>query len=287
MYVDKEKIVCDLLLTKERKFSMSTQPTIIAGVFAQESQATQALAALKQAGFTYDQIGVARPGTSAVDLRNELLDLGVPRKQASYYDQEFKAGNTIVSVSTDDGQEQQAHDLLHRYGGYDYEHQTTEMKTAAGFRSDTSQATLTSQPTTNDAQDAFYQPRSLKLRAEQLNVTKERVQSGEVALHKNVITEQQTIDVPITHEEVIIERRAITDGRVDTTPFGNDETIRVPVSAEQVNVTKNTVETGEVSIGKQAVQETQTVSDTVRHEEARIERDGDVTIQGENDRQKI
>ena len=42
------------------------------------------------------------------------------------------------------------------------------------------------------------------------------------------------------------------------------------------------METGEVSIGKRAEQETRRVTDTVRHEEARIDSTGDTTIE-END----
>ncbi len=54
------------------------------------------------------------------------------------------------------------------------------------------------------------------------------------------------------------------------------------MSAEQVNVSKQTVETREVSAGKRAVQETRRVTDTVRHEEARIERQGDATVEGDD-----
>ncbi len=49
---------------------------------------------------------------------------------------------------------------------------------------------------------------------------------------------------------------------------------------EQVNVTKQTVETGEVALGKRQVQETQQVMDTVRREEARLEHEGQISIQG-------
>ncbi len=260
---------------------MATQASIVAGVFGQESQARQALTALKQAGFGYDQVGVATQGQQGIDLKNDLLGLDVPREQANYYAQEFKAGHTVVSVRPD-GQEQKAHDILHQYGGYDYEHQTASSQTSAGYTQNTSstQARTTAQTTTNDVQDEFHQPRSLRLREERLNVTKERVQSGEVGLHKEVVSEQKTINVPVMHEEVVIEQHAVTDGRADTSPIGEGETIRVPVSEEQVNVTKNTVVTGEVGIGKRTVQETQQVTDTVRREEARIEQQGDAPIHG-------
>lgn len=261
---------------------MATQTYIIAGVFEQESQAREALDALKQAGFGYDQIGVATQGQQGVDLKNDLLSLDVPREQADYYAQEFESGRTVISVRPD-GQEQKAHDLLHQYGGYDYEHQATERQTVTDDTHNraTAQTYSSTQTATGDVQDEFHQPRSLRLREERLNVSKERVQSGEVELHKEVVTEQKTINVPVMHEEVVIERHAVTDGRVDTSPIGEGETIRIPVSEEQVNVTKNTVVTGEVAIGKRTVEETQQVTDTVRHEEARIDQEGNVNIQGD------
>lgn len=119
----------------------------------------------------------------------------------------------------------------------------------------------------------------MQLKEERLQATKEQVQIGEVGLRKEVVTEQKTMDVPVTHEEVSIERRA-GSGQPSDTPIGEGEAIRVPVSAEQVNVTKQTVATGEVTVGKRQVQETKQVSDTVRREEARIEREGKANVQG-------
>ncbi len=263
---------------------MATQATIIAGVFNQESQARQALDALKQAGFGYDQVGVAVQGQKGVDLKNDLLGLDVPSEQANYYAQEFKSGRTVVSVRAD-GQEQKAHEILHQYGGYDYEHQTAQTQTAAGYKPGTASAQTQSsvqstQSTAGNVQDEFHQPRSLKLREERLNVTKERAQTGEVNLRKEVVTEQKTVNVPVTHEEVVIEQHAVTGGQVDNTPIGEGESIRVPVSEEQVNVSKNTVVTGEVAINKRNVQGTQQVSDTVKREEARVEQQGDAPIHG-------
>ncbi len=254
---------------------MATQASIIAGVFEKESDARRALDALKQAGFGYDQIGVATQGQGNVNLLHDLSDLGVAHDDAAYYDQEYKSGRTVVSVRPD-GREQEAHDILHHYSGYDFEHKTgyTQTNVAAAH------ASVTDRAATDYAADEFHQSRSLRLREERLNVSKEKVQAGEVELHKEVVSEQKTVNVPVTHEEVVIERTAITDGRVDNTPIGEGEVIRVPVSEEQVNVTKNTVVTGEVAIGKRAVEETQQVTDTVRREEARIDQSGNPIIHG-------
>nr|WP_223879844.1 MULTISPECIES: YsnF/AvaK domain-containing protein [Paenibacillus] len=119
--------------------------------------------------------------------------------------------------------------------------------------------------------------RKLRLREEQLDVSKNKVQTGEVSIHKEVIEEQKTIHVPVTHEEVVIERRAVTD-ETGAGPIGQDETIRIPVSEERVEVNKNTVVTGEVDVHKREVQETEQVQDTVRREEARIDRTGDARL---------
>ena len=55
------------------------------------------------------------------------------------------------------------------------------------------------------------------------------------------------------------------------------QTIDVPVREERVDLEKQPVVYEEVEVGKTQVQETRKVSDTVRREEARIEREGDVT----------
>ncbi len=117
----------------------------------------------------------------------------------------------------------------------------------------------------------------LQLRQEELDVNKNRVQAGEVILSKEVVEEQKTVDVPITHEEVIIERRTINNEHSDT-PITSGETIRIPVSKEQVDVGKHTVVTGEVLARKHEVEETRHIEETLKKEEARINTEGDTNV---------
>lgn len=128
--------------------------------------------------------------------------------------------------------------------------------------------------------DALYdedEARKLRLREEQLDVSKNKVQAGEVQVRKEIIEEQKTVNVPVSHEEIVIERRAVNNDSTST-PVGADETIRIPVSEEQVEVHKNTVVTGEVDIHKREVQDTEQVKDTVKREEARVDKTGDVKV---------
>lgn len=123
--------------------------------------------------------------------------------------------------------------------------------------------------------------RTMQLREEELQARKQQVEAGQVEIRKDVVTEQRTLNVPVRREEVVIERRP-TERRPADRPIGETgETIRVPVREEQVSVEKRPVVTEEVEIGKRQVQETETVSDTVRREEARIQGEGDVTTERE------
>jgi len=260
------------------------------------------LAGLKRL-FTGSDVG-------AGDVTNDLTDMGLTQDEARYYSDEYGQGHAIVAVMPDSReQEQDAMEILRSNGGHSYTtgSSATQMGTTTqstdytqtntyGQSTDYGQAGTYAQPTdygqrdmgtqrTDYSQTGDYadtdEQRSLKLREEQLSADKERVQTGEVQLHKDVVTEQKTINVPVTHEEVVIERHAVTGDQVDdATPIGEGETLRVPVSEEQVNVTKTPVVTGEVRVGKRAVQENQQVSDTVQREEVRLDRSGDVPVEG-------
>lgn len=114
----------------------------------------------------------------------------------------------------------------------------------------------------------------LKLHEEKLKVDKEQVERGEVRVRKNVVEEEQSIDIPVSREEVYIERRPIDETKaVDeaSAAFEEDgESIRIPLREEQVEVTKKPVVNEELIVGKKKVEDTETITETVRREEADI-----------------
>ena len=95
-------------------------------------------------------------------------------------------------------------------------------------------------------------------------------QIGEVQIEKDVVSEQRSINVPVTEERVHVERRAV-DRPVNAGDAAFQEgTIQVPVRGEEVELQKRTKVAEEVEIGKEAVQRTEQVSGTVRREEVRV-----------------
>jgi uncharacterized protein (TIGR02271 family) len=119
----------------------------------------------------------------------------------------------------------------------------------------------------------------LQLREEELQTRKQRVQTGEVRLGTEVVEEHKTLQVPTTREEVVVERRPVEHRPSDRPIDDRFATIEVPVREERVEIDKQPVVYEEVNVGKQQVVQSQHVSETVRREEARVTRDGEVDVQ--------
>lgn len=111
---------------------------------------------------------------------------------------------------------------------------------------------------------------------EQLNVGKQQEATGKARLRKYVVTENQQVDVPVTREEVVVEREPISadEARNIKGDAGIGEEARdVTLHEERVTVNKEQVPVEKVRLGKEQVTENQTVADDVRKE--RIETDVD------------
>ena len=109
---------------------------------------------------------------------------------------------------------------------------------------------------------------------EQLRVGTEQVESGRVRLVKHVVTEQQQVQVPVSHEEVRIEREPLTGKDRAAAERGagiGEEVQEVTLHAEKPVVQKETVAKERVRLAKETVTGTETVSGTVRKEEVDIE----------------
>ena len=118
---------------------------------------------------------------------------------------------------------------------------------------------------------------TLSLRKEELDIAKSRVQKGDVEIGKEIIEEQKRVDVPVEREEVVIERRTLNNEASDS-PITSEETIKIPVSEEKVNVDKHTVVTGEISAHKRVVENTEHIDETLKREEALINKIGNPDV---------
>lgn len=211
-------------------------------------------------------------GAAAGGLLGALVGMGIPEEDARHFDQGFRAGGTLVTVNAGTRADE-ARECLYESGA----DLGSVGRGIAGSKMSTSAAAAERMP--GPAEGA----QRVELREEELRAEKKRVQAGEVKLRKEVVTEEHSIEVPVTREEVVIERRPAAGGRGADGTITEGEEIRIPVMEEQVRVEKTPVVREEVTLKKREVQGMEEVSGTVRREEARIERTGDARVQGETE----
>ncbi len=266
---------------------LRTSEARVIAFFRNKNDAYSAINQLRDAGFTSSEIGLMAgtdyesTGTTGTttrgkdhdsfwqkvkdfftgdhdedyDYRETSSDMNWTDDRADYYYQGINAGGALVSVTGT--RREEARRILQNAGGDLRE---------SGFE------TATSRASTDVEGD-----RRIQLRGEILRTYKDRVQRGEVRLRKDVITEKKNVEVPVSREELVIER-VPASGQSATGEIGKDQEIRVPLSEERVRTEKQPVVTDEVRVGKRAVQRTENVSDDVRHEELRVDKEGDVDV---------
>jgi uncharacterized protein (TIGR02271 family) len=107
---------------------------------------------------------------------------------------------------------------------------------------------------------------------ERLNVSK-RTSTSEATITKEPVTETKTVEVPVTHEELTIERRSPSESSSTTTterPVQSKTDTKVQLTKEDVQVTKEPYVKEEVVVKKKPVTETKTISDTVTSEKVDV-----------------
>jgi len=109
---------------------------------------------------------------------------------------------------------------------------------------------------------------------ERLNASK-RESTREATITKEPVTETKTVEVPVTHEEISVEKRPAGGSTTAERPVQSKTETKVPLKREEVQVTKQHYVKDEVSVKKKPVTETRTVTDKVTSEKVKV-KDNDV-----------
>jgi uncharacterized protein (TIGR02271 family) len=221
------------------------------------------------AGWLGSTLAGAGIGAAAGGIIGGLVGLGVPENEARHFEQGLKEGRVLVTVKAE-GRAAEAAEILRRHDG--------DLGPAVGAEARTAGAGTGAR--TAGVGDAGQE--RLELREEELDVDKQRVKAGEVRLRKEVRTEQRQVDVPVTREEVVVERRPVTGDAARAAtggPIADGEEIRVPIMEEEVRVEKRPVVKEEVTLRKRQVTGTERVNETLRREEARVDTEGEANVQ--------
>jgi uncharacterized protein (TIGR02271 family) len=169
---------------------------------------------------------------------------------------------------------------LYRHYGLDYSQHRSDSGLPAGERDrdrdgiddhvqDTAVGRDTSGPTTDDA---------MTRSEEELRVGTQTRERGRARLRKYVTTEQQTVTVPVSREEVRVEREPITDANIDDATSGpaiSEEEHEVTLREETPVVEKRAVPRERVRLDTETVTDERQVSEEVRKEQIQVDGDQD------------
>lgn len=141
--------------------------------------------------------------------------------------------------------------------------------TAGGYDTPGAQGYDTSGPTTDNA---------MTRSEERMHVGTATEETGRVRLRKYVVTETVQQSVPVSHEEVRLEREPITEANIGQAMDGpeiSEEEHEVVLYAERPVVEKEAVPVERVRLAKDRVTGEETVSGEVRKEQVETDADGD------------
>lgn len=132
---------------------------------------------------------------------------------------------------------------------------------------------------TNSKKIPYNSDRDMKmqLREEQMKISKNKIQTGEVSIHKEVLTEEKNITVPVKREELVIEK-TVCDPQFHDKSEGHTETIRIPIKEERIDIHKQPVDLEDVSVSKDQYEEVKHITETLKKEVPHISINGDAKI---------
>lgn len=208
--------------------------------------------------------------TEMTNIHDRLTALGLDADDAREFQGRIDEGGTLVMLHAGK-RGVDAIEILKRNGATPAQ---IEAQSAPSVKAPNAPATTMPIPDSTPKPVNEQGTQRLQLLKEVLRVNKERVQYSEVQLHKEVVSEQQTLEVPVTREEIVIERHPIAEDKTASGTIGEGETIRIPLNEERVSVEKRNVVSEEVTIGTREVQENRKIDETVRREELRTDKQG-------------
>ncbi len=208
----------------------------------------------KQGSGFLDKVTSAFKGEHETPVEDTLKEMGVPEDEAHQYAPELEQGKMLV---------------------------VGDPELAANGNTDVNAGT----PPTTGADTEWNrngeEERDIQLREEQLDLDKKEVEAGDVEIEKDVVEDTETVNVPVSREEVYVKKRPVHDeesAEVNANSLKEDEEYHIPVMKEEVEVRKKPVVSDEVVVGKREVEDEEQVRENVKHEELHVQGEGNLEV---------
>jgi len=281
-------------------------PAVLGGLGLLAIPGVGPIAALGWLGALLSGAGI---GAVAGGLIGALTHLGVPEEEAALYQEGIKRGGTLVAVKTSDEMADRLADILSSHGAIDIDeraeaYRQTMTAPAVGTAAPATATTMQQNFTPTSATAPAPRPASnmpparpnvqtpplpsnanrtmdanreavLPVIEEELQVGKRQIQRGGVRVYSHMTEQPVEENVQLHEEHVNVERRPVNRpaNEADMNAF-KEETIEMRETTEEPVVSKQARVVEEVIVGKQATDRTETVRDTVRRTDVKVEQLG-------------
>jgi len=208
-------------------------------------------------------------------------------EDAELYAEGVRRGETLLTVQVDDAEVSRTRDLLNQYNPTDVHGEASNWRSQGWSRFDesttptaeeykkyrSSSSTGAGTSMTGTTQRTEDGKMVLPVVEEQVDVSKREVEKGKVHVYTEVTEKPVSTDVSLRQENVTVERRPADRPVSPNDAAFRDQSIELTEKSEQAVINKTARVVEEVVVGKDVTQQSQTVSDTVRRTDVRVERD--------------
>jgi uncharacterized protein (TIGR02271 family) len=202
-----------------------------------------------------------------------LINSGVPRDDARYYQEALHRGAALVSVSTTDERIDEAVDIMSGYNLIDLSDRVRRWR-SEGWREGSATAATTKSEARTDI-NRVEGEQTIPVVEEELQVGKRQVQKGGTRVRAHVTETPVEETVNLREEHVHVERRPVNRpvSSADINAM-QDKTLEFTETAEEAVVNKQARVVEEVVVRKDVETRQETVRDTVRHTDVDVEKVG-------------
>lgn len=194
------------------------------------------------------------------------------KQHASTYSEAWRRGHILVVADVENNLAPKAVEILNRYGTVDLDRRSEHWKKTGYTGSyDRSAAPYTPEQRTRELAEYGESSKAIPVVQEELAVGKHVVQRGGVRIHSYV--EERPVEevVRLREERVSIDRRPVNRPAERGDAAFQERTVDVTAQGEEAISEKRARVVEEVVVGKSVEEREQTVRDTVRRNDVKVE----------------
>jgi stress response protein YsnF len=208
-------------------------------------------------------------GAVAGGIVGALTDIGVPEEDAHYYAEGVRRGGVLVTVATEDATADRAAEIMRSHGAVDIEERAQQWRGTGWEKFDETSTPYTSDQITRERENV------IPVVEEEVKIGKRDVRKGGVRVYSHVTERPVEKKIRLHEEHAEVTRRKV-DRPAEEADLraSRDKSFEVRETAEEPVISKESRVVEEVSVGKEAKERVETVRDTERRTDVKVERTG-------------